>query len=65
MGLNRSAHVMEDISPDLETFFRVSLTTYFANKHRAVGDIFTEISRHSARNMCLRAFMKLDVHMLT
>ncbi|MGS0737950.1 hypothetical protein ACVBEG_15700 [Pseudomonas sp. GG8] len=25
MGLNRSAHVMEGISPDLETFFRVSL----------------------------------------
>ncbi|MBX9406560.1 hypothetical protein K5E40_12815, partial [Pseudomonas baetica] len=24
-GINRSAHVMGDISPDFETFFRVSL----------------------------------------
>ncbi|MEB0119772.1 hypothetical protein QN391_03530, partial [Pseudomonas sp. CCI1.2] len=32
-GGNRSAHVMGDISPDLKTFFRVSLGGFMISKH--------------------------------
>ncbi|MEB0042960.1 hypothetical protein QN380_21135, partial [Pseudomonas sp. MH10] len=37
-GGNRSAHVMGDISPDLKTFFRVSLETYELEQSMPVSD---------------------------
>ncbi|MEB0122590.1 hypothetical protein QN391_18095, partial [Pseudomonas sp. CCI1.2] len=42
-GGNRSAHVMGDISPDLKTFFRVSLAVY-----ARFTDTFASSSQHTA-----------------